>query len=1442
MKIRKDMFTSKRYIIRTCDDDFKQVESYFNVIQEIISSNNEVNTAIQEFTTLFNVTKPLCESDKKQYMENIKQLYLLYVNVKLKETNSILSDIAKTTGNQELVKLQKESSEQIKSLNKQLITTKLTASSQIERISSLTKAKEAAEAALIQNNKLLQEAKSAIETEKKQCEESKKELISTVGTSSQNVTQLKDELTQLMEKSKKLEEANIKLGEKKPTPAQTILGKPLYDDIPQPLYKQESKPLSEPPTPPSSPPSSLPSSKQKQASPSFVVDKKQIESKKNVDSDLLHLAEFKLTELIIKTPTLEETEFALQNSLNMGASIQSRRMTGGSAILTKEQVDNILQALYRLNNTMNSIFTMPTFLRLLSLPIKPLKEIFKGNEIVINNIVLLIFYDADIFYKMPYEALLGNQFNDFKSRLDADTVIRNRYVESTGKYGKLDTILEILIIAVRLINVSFTSSRLLSQEHTGVLNVAFGLCAMMNRQTANISNLLDTIISKEGEIKNAHNKSSKVITYLKIRCDKEPNKRYNLQYDKETNSLYVGYNRTEENLTQDNYDTSKQHTSTDHYLFGPFTKVFTPKLSNVQIAGNCVELQSKLESGESVFVFGYGASGAGKTSSLVYFNKGVGSERQGILIHLITQMRRVLSVTLTVDECVYNDKDSSGKAIRRVNNQKFTRSGDSFKMNEIVPELVKFQKLYPEINDEDFKPTKGQTDLGDYIRYLLDADRAIRATTNNPNSSRSHVLIYLKLEGLPNSPYLVIGDFAGVENQFLCNNLDVLQSMDSQSRDGINPFYTKAVLDAEPELSKCPIHGSQKIGGGECNRIESLTTSEKRYINPIGSEQELLGIVDIKQFLQNKNNTYNQIKKFVKFYPVIRDTIDKVFAFADEKFDKTKTPLFTYLVKEGDTIKLSNTIKPKPVLVNISEADIQKLELKPIKTEIVTPININDYSYSYATLAREIVDIYNALYVTAKDIIPITEKDTKLIGNIKLESTFISSITGKNMTDGNDSHPNTKRFWGKKDIVTQLFKSKEMADMLEILQDEDNVRKMLPTMYSVIDKLECRKLRETKIRTSCTCRTAEGVFINKSLSDLRADVASIIKARMTSEGVIKIVPPFNDKCVSLQCNPYTNTCFDDDIQETSNAGLIMRTLKDKIGEQQYDLINIGVFCVFNWSREVEGKEIKQSGGIRKYDTISKTPPKAPPKAPAVVSSRASVTPATTTTTAPSQILSKYIINQAHPMPYIDLYDLRAELKRLKEIEFNSNNNIKPFVIENYQLATGLIKSFDDIQAEFAKETKSLESINKYIEDLSDNENKIYGNILYSLYLNKNNDYWNVSNEEYINIDIYNDLINNVTKFENKIDKQTVDRVKTINTTADRLNTIKTVITQLNNINAISPLGTLEFTDQVAKYSITAQSCGFSGSSRLKFRSDVKTATQKDIETTFKILLSNPFNN
>jgi len=208
------MFTSKRYIIRTCEEDFEQVKSYFDIIQKITSGNTEVNTAIQEFTTLFNVTKPLCESDKKQYMENIKQLYLLYVNVKLKETNSILSDIAKTTGNQELVKLQKESSEQIKSLNKQLITTKLTASSQIERISSLTKAKEAAEAALIQNNKLLQEAKSAIETEKKQCEESKKELISTVGTSSQNVTQLKDELTQLMEKSKKLEEANINLVKK----------------------------------------------------------------------------------------------------------------------------------------------------------------------------------------------------------------------------------------------------------------------------------------------------------------------------------------------------------------------------------------------------------------------------------------------------------------------------------------------------------------------------------------------------------------------------------------------------------------------------------------------------------------------------------------------------------------------------------------------------------------------------------------------------------------------------------------------------------------------------------------------------------------------------------------------------------------------------------------------------------------------------------------------------------------------------------------------------------------------------------------------------------------------------------------------------------------------------------------------------------------------------
>ena len=100
--------------------------------------------------------------------------------------------------------------------------------------------------------------------------------------------------------------------------------------------------------------------------------------------------------------------------------------------------------------------------------------------------------------------------------------------------------------------------------------------------------------------------------------------------------------------------------------------------------------------------------------------------------------------------------------------------------------------------------------LGQLLIYLIDNDRFTKATTNNPNSSRSHILLFLKLEkdenkkcvvskkdkvsgstkntleDLADTVDIIIGDFAGVENEFNCE--DAIPEFLTLERD-IEPKY-----------------------------------------------------------------------------------------------------------------------------------------------------------------------------------------------------------------------------------------------------------------------------------------------------------------------------------------------------------------------------------------------------------------------------------------------------------------------------------------------------------------------------------------------------------------------------------------------------------------------------------------------------------------------------
>ena len=82
--------------------------------------------------------------------------------------------------------------------------------------------------------------------------------------------------------------------------------------------------------------------------------------------------------------------------------------------------------------------------------------------------------------------------------------------------------------------------------------------------------------------------------------------------------------------------------------------------------------------------------------------------------------------------------------------------------------------------------------LGDYIIMCLNSElRATEPTPNNPDSSRSHVIIHIKIKNSNPSKIsnLVVCDFAGVENEFDCSNDDVINIFNQKIKESsLNPL------------------------------------------------------------------------------------------------------------------------------------------------------------------------------------------------------------------------------------------------------------------------------------------------------------------------------------------------------------------------------------------------------------------------------------------------------------------------------------------------------------------------------------------------------------------------------------------------------------------------------------------------------------------------------
>jgi chromosome segregation ATPase len=240
------------------------------------------------------------------------------------------------------------------------------------------------------------------------------------------------------------------------------------------------------------------------------------------------------------------------------------------------------------------------------------------------------------------------------------------------------------------------------------------------------------------------------------------------------------------------------------YRAGPFSNIYTGDLTNVQVAEGCTALAHKLKDGKSVFVFGYGPSGAGKTSSLIYFNK---TKTMGIIPQILITLGAIKMDVTMVEYRSKKPKGAQAETSPTTADAAATEECVDLLTGDILGDHSKRRTLsfdgYGNATADEASPANSLP-IGPCIVHYLDTVRSIMPTTNNEESSRSHAIIYVDIgfEDPKQSSKIAIGDFAGVENRFHCDDVDTQTKFETIIRNPTSLMQERAKLypDALPQV------------------------------------------------------------------------------------------------------------------------------------------------------------------------------------------------------------------------------------------------------------------------------------------------------------------------------------------------------------------------------------------------------------------------------------------------------------------------------------------------------------------------------------------------------------------------------------------------------------------------------------------------------------------
>ena len=237
------------------------------------------------------------------------------------------------------------------------------------------------------------------------------------------------------------------------------------------------------------------------------------------------------------------------------------------------------------------------------------------------------------------------------------------------------------------------------------------------------------------------------------------------------------------------------------------------------------------EKAEDIIILGYGQSGAGKTSALIYYAQ---ISKPGLIIKAVNKLRMFTICRLYVQELYFN-WDKSVTSYQEISEKHYCIKSLTNK------KYIEFVKNGPEWTFND----KGTNVALEFYLFNILKQRLYKPTENNPESSRTHILILMKFYIDENyhentARHIVVGDLAGVENEFSCNINSLIEMKKIYEEEVKKGNYEKPYFEQFAENYECTanstpsynsIHFKRSVLISECfymiRKFESISNKSK---------------------------------------------------------------------------------------------------------------------------------------------------------------------------------------------------------------------------------------------------------------------------------------------------------------------------------------------------------------------------------------------------------------------------------------------------------------------------------------------------------------------------------------------------------------------------------------------------------------------------------------